>query len=55
MPEIKIGYFADKTACYFLNSMKHNEGLGLFLALTGYSLKGKNLVWCGLATHYVPS
>jgi len=34
---------------------KYNEGLGLYLALTGQSLKGKNLVWCGLATHYIQS
>lgn len=40
---------------YFLKSLKYNDGLGIYLALTGQSLQGKNLVWCGLATHYVPS
>lgn len=27
----------------------------MYLALTGSPLKGQELVWCGLATHYVPS
>ena len=54
MPETKIGFFADRGASYFLTKGKNNEGLGIYLALTGQTIKGKNLVWCGIATHFVP-
>ena len=54
MPETKIGLFADRGASYFLTKGKNNEGLGIYLALTGQTIKGMNLVWCGIATHFVP-
>ena len=54
MPEADIGYFTDVGAAYFLPRLKGNASLGLYLALTGRRLKGKELVTWGVATHYVP-
>ena len=31
------------------------EGLGTFLALTGFRLKGNDCVYAGIATHFVPT
>ena len=57
MPETAIGFFTDVAASYFLPRLgreKPNPALGLFLGLTGYNLKGKELVKWGIATHFVP-
>jgi 3-hydroxyisobutyryl-CoA hydrolase len=42
MPEAKLGLFTDVGAGYFLSRLRKN--LGLFLALTGQRIKGKELV-----------
>ncbi|AIK96660.1 enoyl-CoA hydratase/isomerase family protein [Candidatus Odyssella acanthamoebae] len=53
MPETAIGFFPDVGASYFLN--KCPGRLGMFMAITGEKIKGADALYCGLATHYVPS
>lgn len=52
MPETAIGFFCDVGGSHFLSRLPHQ--LGMYLALTGSRLKGKELVAAGVATHYVP-
>ena len=54
MPEGKIGLFTDVGASYFLPRLLNNSHeLGLYLALTGERINGKNLAVTGVASHYV--
>ena len=53
MPEAKLGHFTDVGASYFLSRLKKN--IGLFLALTAYSLKGKQAYQVGVADYFVNS
>jgi enoyl-CoA hydratase/carnithine racemase len=53
MPETGIGFFPDIGASYFLN--KCPGQFGMFMAITGEKIKGADALYCGLATHYVPS
>lgn len=53
MPETGIGFFPDVGATTFLTQGPHP--VGLYVGLTGTSLKAKDALWFGLATHYVPS
>lgn len=53
MPETAIGFFPDVGASYFLPRVKQNPCLGLYLALTGHRIKGKDLLKYELATHYI--
>ncbi|KAJ2076670.1 3-hydroxyisobutyryl-CoA hydrolase [Coemansia sp. RSA 988] len=53
MPETKIGLFPDVGASFFLSRMDGQTGI--YLGLTGERLKGKDLLYAGIATHYVPS
>ncbi len=53
MPETGIGLFPDVGASYFLSRLPGR--IGLYLALTGARLKAADLIYCGLATHYVPT
>lgn len=53
MPETAIGFFPDVGASSFL--ARAPSGLGALLALSGRRLRGHELLWAGLATHYVPS
>ncbi|KAI3631374.1 hypothetical protein MIR68_010864 [Amoeboaphelidium protococcarum] len=53
MPETAIGLFPDVGGSFFLPRL--DGKLGLYLALTGARLKAQDLVWAGIATHYVPS
>nr|VDG62761.1 bifunctional 3-hydroxyacyl-CoA dehydrogenase /enoyl-CoA hydratase/isomerase family protein [Streptococcus thermophilus] len=57
MPEMNIGYFTDVgMSCTLQNLPKHpSQGLGTFLALTGYRLKANDMMATGLATHLVES
>lgn len=50
--ETAIGLFPDVGGSYFLPRLPHN--VGMYLALTGARLKGKDTVVAGVATHYVP-
>ena len=49
MPETGIGLFPDVGGSFFMPKLK--GGLGMYLALTGYRLKGADCVHAGIATH----
>ncbi|GAB6032377.1 hypothetical protein CHUAL_011019 [Chamberlinius hualienensis] len=51
MPETAIGFFPDVGASYVLPKLEDN--VGMFLALTGYRLTGRDVLTCGIATHYI--
>uniref|UniRef100_A0A914YE66 3-hydroxyisobutyryl-CoA hydrolase, mitochondrial n=1 Tax=Panagrolaimus superbus TaxID=310955 RepID=A0A914YE66_9BILA len=53
MPETALGLFPDVGGSFFLPRLSGK--LGMFLALTGYRLKGADVFHSGLATHYVES
>ncbi|XP_071328625.1 3-hydroxyisobutyryl-CoA hydrolase, mitochondrial [Trachinotus anak] len=53
MPETAIGLFPDVGGGYFLPRLQGR--LGLFLALTGFRLKGRDVQRAGVATHFVES
>uniref|UniRef100_A0A4W6FCQ8 3-hydroxyisobutyryl-CoA hydrolase n=1 Tax=Lates calcarifer TaxID=8187 RepID=A0A4W6FCQ8_LATCA len=53
MPETAIGLFPDVGGGYFLPRLRGR--LGLFLALTGFRLKGRDVQRAGVATHFVES
>ncbi|KAG9271727.1 3-hydroxyisobutyryl-CoA hydrolase, mitochondrial isoform X1 [Astyanax mexicanus] len=53
MPETAIGLFPDVGGGYFLPRLQGK--LGLFLALTGFRLRGRDVQKAGVATHFVES
>lgn len=53
MPETAIGLFPDVGGGYFLPRLPGK--LGLFLALTGFRLKGRDVQRAGVATHFIES
>ncbi|XP_062862481.1 3-hydroxyisobutyryl-CoA hydrolase, mitochondrial [Trichomycterus rosablanca] len=53
MPETAIGLFPDVGGGHFLPRLRGK--LGLFLALTGFRLKGRDVQRSGVATHFVQS
>lgn len=53
MPETALGLFPDVGGSYFLPRLPGK--LGMFLALTGYRLKGADVYHAGLATNYIDS
>ncbi|KAJ2769571.1 3-hydroxyisobutyryl-CoA hydrolase [Coemansia nantahalensis] len=53
MPETKIGFFPDVGATFFLPRLDGQTGV--YLGLTGRLLKGRDLLYAGIATHYVPT
>ncbi|KAH6675304.1 enoyl-CoA hydratase/isomerase [Plectosphaerella plurivora] len=53
MPETTIGFFPDVGASFFLPRM--NGSVGTYLALTSERLKGVNVFYSGIATHYLHS
>lgn len=53
MPETAIGLFPDVGGMFWLPRL--NGGLGPYIALTGARLKADDLLYAGIATHYVPS
>lgn len=53
MPETTIGFFPDVGASFFLPRM--NGSIGTYLALTSDRLKGVNVFYSGIATHYLHS
>lgn len=52
MPETFIGLFPDVGGSYFLPRLPGS--LGMFLALTGQRLKGRDVQHAGIATHFIP-
>ena len=53
MPETTIGFFPDVGASFFLPKL--DGQLGMYLALTSEQLKGANVFYAGVATHYLHS
>ncbi|NXL03283.1 HIBCH protein, partial [Mesembrinibis cayennensis] len=53
MPETSIGLFPDVGGGYFLPRLSGK--LGYYLGLTGFRLKGRDVVKAGIATHFVES
>ncbi|KAJ9090612.1 3-hydroxyisobutyryl-CoA hydrolase [Entomophthora muscae] len=53
MPETSIGLFPDVGASFFLSRL--DGELGAYLGLTGHLLEGREVMYAGFATHYVPS
>ncbi|HYB09972.1 MAG TPA: enoyl-CoA hydratase/isomerase family protein [Alphaproteobacteria bacterium] len=53
MPETGIGLFPDVGGSYFLPRLPGE--LGMYLGLTGVRLKAPDLIYAGIATHFVPS
>ena len=53
MPETGIGFFCDVGGSYFLSRLPGR--IGEYIALTGYRLNIKDLMYCGIVTHYCPS
>ncbi|XP_017067793.1 3-hydroxyisobutyryl-CoA hydrolase, mitochondrial isoform X1 [Drosophila eugracilis] len=53
MPETAIGLFPDVGGSYFLPRLQGK--LGLYLGLTGYRLRGGDVFFSGIATHYCDS
>ncbi|KAK3109697.1 3-hydroxyisobutyryl-CoA hydrolase [Teratosphaeriaceae sp. CCFEE 6253] len=53
MPETTIGFFPDVGASFFLPRM--DGSVGTYLALTSEQLKGVDVFWAGVATHYLHS
>jgi 3-hydroxyisobutyryl-CoA hydrolase len=53
MPETKIGFFPDVGASFFLPRMDGN--MGTYLAMTGEQLRGVDVFYHGIATHYINS
>jgi 3-hydroxyisobutyryl-CoA hydrolase len=53
MPETGIGFFPDVGASFFLPRM--NGSIGTYLALTSAQLRGPNVFYAGIATHYLDS
>lgn len=53
MPETAVGLFPDVGGGYFLPRLEGK--LGLYLALTGFRLKGRDVHEAGVATHFVDS
>lgn len=53
MPETTIGFFPDVGASFFLPRM--NGSVGTYLALTSDRLKGADVFYSGIATHYLHS
>jgi enoyl-CoA hydratase/carnithine racemase len=54
MPETAIGLFPDVGSMYWMSHMLM-PSMARYLALTGARLKAPDLLYAGLATHYVPS
>lgn len=53
MPETNIGLFPDVGGSHFLSLLPGE--LGTYIGLTGQRLSAADLIYCGLATHHVPS
>ncbi len=53
MPETAIGLFPDVGGSHFLSRTPGE--LGVYLALTSHRIRAADMLYCGFATHYVPS
>jgi len=55
MPECRIGLFPDVGSMWWMTRLLKQRSVANYLALTGQQMKPEDLVYTGLATHYVPS
>lgn len=53
MPEINLGFFPDVGAGFFLNQMR--DYIGLYLALTGKMVSGKDVLYANAADYLISS
>lgn len=53
MPETAIGFFPDVGATHALSRLP--AGIGMYLGLSGARLSAADALYCGMATHFVPS
>lgn len=53
MPETSVGFFGASGSSYYLSRLRNN--VGIYLAMTGFRLRGYDLKKVGLATHFVES
>ncbi|MBI4030212.1 MAG: enoyl-CoA hydratase/isomerase family protein [Proteobacteria bacterium] len=53
MPETNIGFFPDVGGVWFLSRAPGQTGT--YLVMTGNSIGPADMLYCGLATHYIPS
>ncbi|KAG1151593.1 hypothetical protein G6F37_003038 [Rhizopus arrhizus] len=53
MPETAIGFLPEVGGSFFLSRL--DGQLGVYLGLTGKRLKGVDVLYAGIATHYIPS
>jgi 3-hydroxyisobutyryl-CoA hydrolase len=53
MPETAIGFLPEVGGSFFLSRL--DGQLGVYLGLTGKRLRGTDVLYSGVATHYVPS
>ena len=53
MPETAIGFFPDVGATHVLARLP--DRIGLYLGLTGTRVSAADALYCGLATHFLPS
>ncbi|XP_031627285.1 3-hydroxyisobutyryl-CoA hydrolase, mitochondrial-like [Contarinia nasturtii] len=53
MPESSVGLFPDCGSSYFFPRL--NEKIGYYLGLTGFRLRGPDVLHAGIATHYCDS
>ncbi len=53
MPETAIGFFPDVGGSYFLSRCP--GAVGMYLGLTGSRIDAADMIYAGLATHYVPN
>jgi enoyl-CoA hydratase/carnithine racemase len=54
MPECSLGLFPDVGSLYWM-PRKLKGGLPAYVALTGHRLNAEDMMYTGIATHYVPS
>lgn len=56
MPECVAGVIADNGASRLFAHLRDRDiSLGLYLAVTGQRVTGRNLMRYGISTHFVPS
>lgn len=53
IPETGLGIYPDAMATYYMPRIKTGYSMGLYIGLMGHSLKGKEILKNGLASHYV--
>ena len=53
MPEVGIGFFPDIGGAYYLQQAPHH--IGAYLCLTGSSINGSEMLYAGVATHFITS